>query len=29
MNTLALLREMKFLDRRIATVAVWPRTELT
>ncbi len=29
MNTLTLLREMKFLDKRGATVAVWPRTEST
>lgn len=29
MNTLVLPREMKLLKRRVATIVVWPRTELT
>ncbi|KGC11252.1 hypothetical protein DM48_7726 [Burkholderia gladioli] len=29
MNTLTLLREVRFLDKRVATVAVCPRTEST
>ena len=29
MNTMVLLRGMKFLDRHVAAIASWPPTELT